>query len=196
MESVIRRLYSGYLNTVRRSRGFRLAVFIRICGGTVGKGLRCDKGVHLRHAPSPLWSLGESVSFGRGVVLDIWPGASLSLGSEIRVMHNVVIGAHSAIEIGSHSQIAECSSIRDADHGTESGQMMASAAMRSERVSIGHDVWIARGVAILAGAKVGNGAVIGANSVVRGIVPDQAIAVGAPARVVRLRSDAPSSSPR
>jgi virginiamycin A acetyltransferase len=54
---------------------------------------------------------------------------------------------------------------------------------------IGHDVWIGAGVHVLAGVSIGTGAVIGAGSVVSRDVPPYAVAVGSPARVVRLRFD-------
>jgi acetyltransferase-like isoleucine patch superfamily enzyme len=54
-------------------------------------------------------------------------------------------------------------------------------------VVIGHDVWLARGAVILSGVKIGNGAVIGTHSVVASDVPAYGIAVGNPARVIRLR---------
>lgn len=54
-------------------------------------------------------------------------------------------------------------------------------------VSIGNGVWIGDSVIILPGVNVGNGAVIGAGSVVTKSVPEYAIVVGNPARVVRLR---------
>ena len=53
------------------------------------------------------------------------------------------------------------------------------------RVLIGKNVWVGDGCAILAGAEIGDGAVIGANSVVSGVVPAGCVAVGAPARVVK-----------
>ena len=57
---------------------------------------------------------------------------------------------------------------------------------------IGHDSWIGAGVIILPGCKrIGIGAVIGAGSVVTSDVPDFGIAVGSPARVLRLRLDEP-----
>lgn len=54
-------------------------------------------------------------------------------------------------------------------------------------VSIGNDVWIGEGVFINDGIKIGNGAIIGAHSVVTHDVPAYAIAVGAPAKVIRYR---------
>lgn len=54
-------------------------------------------------------------------------------------------------------------------------------------ITVGHDVWIGMEAVVLAGARIGNGAVIGARAVVAGEIPDYAVAVGNPARVIRRR---------
>lgn len=54
-------------------------------------------------------------------------------------------------------------------------------------VAIGSDVWIGREALILAGVTIGDGAVIGARSIVTKDVPPYAVAAGAPAKVVRYR---------
>lgn len=56
-------------------------------------------------------------------------------------------------------------------------------------VAIGSDVWIGSHAIILPGVTIGHGAVIGAGAVVPRNVPDYAVAVGNPARVVRRRFD-------
>lgn len=56
-----------------------------------------------------------------------------------------------------------------------------------ENTHIGNDVWIGSGSIILRGVKVGDGAVIGAGSVVTKDVPDYAIVAGVPARVIKMR---------
>lgn len=58
---------------------------------------------------------------------------------------------------------------------------------RQKQVRIGHDVWIGHGAVILPGIHIGNGAVVGANSVVTRDVPTYAIVVGAPAKTIRSR---------
>jgi acetyltransferase-like isoleucine patch superfamily enzyme len=56
-------------------------------------------------------------------------------------------------------------------------------------VVIGNDVWIGSEAVILSGVEIGNGAVVGLRSVVTQNIPPYAIAVGSPARVVRMRFD-------
>ena len=58
---------------------------------------------------------------------------------------------------------------------------------RQKRVAIGHDVWIGHGAAVMPGIRIGNGAVIGANSVVTSDVPAFMIVAGVPARPIRPR---------
>ena len=52
---------------------------------------------------------------------------------------------------------------------------------------IGHDVWIGASVNILQGVSIGDGAIIGTNSLVTKDIPPYSIAVGIPARIIRKR---------
>lgn len=54
---------------------------------------------------------------------------------------------------------------------------------------IGNDVWIGVDSIIRRGVKIGNGAVVGANSFVNSDVPDYAIVVGNPAKIIKYRFD-------
>jgi virginiamycin A acetyltransferase len=54
---------------------------------------------------------------------------------------------------------------------------------------VGHDVWIGTGAVIMPGISIGDGAIIGAYSVVASDVPAYSIVAGNPARVVKLRFD-------
>lgn len=53
--------------------------------------------------------------------------------------------------------------------------------------NIGADVWLGNNVLILSGVTIGTGAIVGAGAVVCGDIPPYAIAVGAPARVIKYR---------
>lgn len=52
---------------------------------------------------------------------------------------------------------------------------------------VGNDVWIGQNVTVLPGVHIGDGAIIGANSVVAKDVPPYCIAAGNPCRVIRKR---------
>ncbi len=54
---------------------------------------------------------------------------------------------------------------------------------------IGNDVWIGQNAVILPGVHIGDGAIIGANSVVASDIPPYAVAAGNPCRVIRKRFD-------
>lgn len=54
---------------------------------------------------------------------------------------------------------------------------------------IGNDVWIGQGAVFLPGVRVGDGAIIAAQSVVTADVPPYAIVGGNPARIIRTRFD-------
>ena len=58
---------------------------------------------------------------------------------------------------------------------------------RQSRTSIGSDVWVGDNAVIKRGVAIGNGAVVGSGSVVTNDVPDYAIVVGVPARLIRFR---------
>ena len=57
----------------------------------------------------------------------------------------------------------------------------------SHKTIIGNDVWTGRNVSIVAGVKIGDGAVLGTGAVVTHDVPDYAIVVGVPAKVIKYR---------
>ncbi len=54
---------------------------------------------------------------------------------------------------------------------------------------VGNDVWIGQNSTIMPGVKIGNGVIIGTNSVVAGNIPSYSVAVGNPAKIIRKRFD-------
>ena len=66
--------------------------------------------------------------------------------------------------------------------------MFKQAKNRGDTV-VGNDVWIGLEATIMAGVKIGDGAIIGAKSVVTKDVPPYTIVGGNPAKVIKKRFD-------
>ena len=77
--------------------------------------------------------------------------------------------------------------ILDQGHGFEKDELIMNQSAVIENVVIGKDCWIGTGAKILKGVNVGNGAIIGANAVVTKDVPEYAIVVGVPAKILKYR---------
>nr|WP_319219504.1 CatB-related O-acetyltransferase [uncultured Trichococcus sp.] len=66
---------------------------------------------------------------------------------------------------------------------------MINHSLNKSPTIIGNDVWCGANVVVLQGVQIGDGAVIGANAVVTRDIPDYAIAVGVPAKIIKYRFD-------
>ena len=67
------------------------------------------------------------------------------------------------------------------------GNFVTKRTQQHKMVNIENDVWIGANSVIMPGIHIGNGAVIGAGSVVTKDVPDYAIVGGAPAKIIKYR---------
>lgn len=74
------------------------------------------------------------------------------------------------------------------DHGLRKDALIREQPHTKKPIRIGDDVWIGANVTILKGVCIGKGAVVGAGSVVTRDIPEYAVAVGNPAKVIRYRN--------
>jgi acetyltransferase-like isoleucine patch superfamily enzyme len=102
-------------------------------------------------------------------------------GSEFDVVEQVSVGDHTVIAPGCF--------ITDHNHGIAGDARIDQQAAFPRPVIIGRDVWLGAKVVVVAGVTIGDGAVVGASSVVTRDVPPMAVVAGAPARLLRYRSD-------
>lgn len=116
----------------------------------------------------------------------------LLLGDNVNVGHNVRVQCARKIAIGNNVLIGSRVTIIDNSHGCYKGEKQdAPVIPPNERVLwtapivIGDNVWIGDGAIVQAGVSVGNGSIIGANSVVTKDVPENCIVGGVPARVIK-----------
>lgn len=121
----------------------------------------------------------------------------LKYDANCKIGKNTFIGEKGMITksiIGNYSAIADNVYIGQGEHDYTqvalSGQLYefdSYVKYTQKKCLIGNDVWIGVGSIVLRGVKIGDGAVIGANSVVTKDIPDFAIAIGSPAKVLKYR---------
>jgi acetyltransferase-like isoleucine patch superfamily enzyme len=113
---------------------------------------------------------------------------TLRIGDGSSIGHNTVIVCRESIDIGDNVMIAAYCYVLDVDHEfDEINVPIPKQGLRIKPVIIGNDVWVGAHTIILRGVKIGEGAVIGANSVITRDVPPYAIVAGNPARIVKWR---------
>lgn len=140
-----------------------------------------------------IYSLG--MTLGRGCRFDTGVSPEcLIIGRDARIGDYVHINADKSVVIGNNVLMASKIFISDTNHGTYQGENQSppssNPTMREysyKPVRIGDNVWIGENVVILPGTSVGNGCIIGANSVLTGKkYPDNAIIAGVPAKVIKV----------
>lgn len=114
-------------------------------------------------------------------------------GSNVQINDYVHITAAEGVMIGANVLIASKVYISDCSHGSygKFGVHNHPKTVPSERkifsspVEIEDNVWIGESVSILMGVTIGEGSIIGANSVVSKSIPPNCIAVGSPAKPIK-----------
>ena len=147
--------------------------------------VQCDGRVHVSGTANI--KLGKRCRLGMEVELRTVEAGHIQIGEDTRLNRGCTLTSYAQIRIDDFTIIGEFVSIRDANHGLKRGEPMRYQPHTCEPILVGRDVWIGRGSCILPGVTIGEGAVIGANSVVTRDVPDFAIAAGAPAKVIKMR---------
>jgi maltose O-acetyltransferase len=111
---------------------------------------------------------------GAGGTLEVGEGTFINYGSDISALRSVRIGRR--CDIGQYAIIIDSNYHRVDDH---------LSMDEPQPVIIEDDVWLGARVTVLPGSHIGRGSVIGAHSVVTGVIPPRSLAGGVPARVIR-----------
>ena len=142
--------------------------------------------------------IGENTMIGPHVALSagMAPGQECLSQPVVRIGDRCLIGrgsgivGHFSIDIGDDVWTGHHVYITDQNHGYDNVDIpISQQSMPEKPVRIGSGSWLGHGTVVLPGADIGEHVVIGANSVVTGIIPSFSVAVGAPARVVKSMSE-------
>jgi maltose O-acetyltransferase len=130
---------------------------------------RCGENVNIES--KAYFGSGRHISIddNSGIGLNAYISGSVSIGKNVMMGQDVMIFS------------------MDHDFSRTDIPMIDQGFQQEKQVIIGNDVWIGARVIVLPGVSIGSGVILGAGSVVTKDIPDWAIAVGNPARVVRYR---------
>lgn len=135
--------------------------------------------------------LGNQVRILRDTIVETGAGGFLTVGEGTVIHPRCQLNAYVApIQIGRDVGIGPNCAFYSYNHGFAPEETIHDQPLKSKGgIQVGDSVWFGVGVIVLNGVSIGRGAVIGAGSVVTRDVPEGGIAVGVPARVVKLRDD-------
>jgi acetyltransferase-like isoleucine patch superfamily enzyme len=116
------------------------------------------------------------------------PESAFILGSRTIVLQMAFINPTKPVIIGDDTGIGGHCLIFT--HGSWLNQL-DGYPVNYEPVTLGNSVWLPWRVFIMPGTTIGDGSVIGANSLVSGTIPANSLAVGSPAKVIKTAPDFP-----
>ena len=132
---------------------------------------------------------GDSVQLYGDTFIHTAAGGKLTIKSGTHIQPGAyIVACISEIRIGRNVEIAPRCALYSYNHGMAPGTPIMSQPLESKGpITIGDYAWLGHGVIVLSGVHIGAGAVIGAGSVVAFDIPDNAIATGNPAQVIKIR---------
>ena len=192
MSAARRRLGRGFISFHRQAGRVRAKAFSVLArGGFAECGPRTVVEPPVRLDGEARIVLGAGVFVGSDSWLHV-EGAptgpvALEVGDGTSMVGHCVLSAAESVRLGRRVLLARGVYVSDHSHAFEDRSLpvLDQGVDRVAPVEIGDGAWLGENVVVCPGVSIGAGAVIGANSVVTRDVPPYAVAVGAPARVVR-----------
>jgi maltose O-acetyltransferase len=129
-----------------------------------------------------LGSCGETILINQPFRCDY--GCNIRVGERFFANFNFTVLDEAPVTIGNDAFIGPNVSIYTACHSTDVEERNSRREW-AEPVIIGNNVWIGGSVTILPGVTIGNGVTIGAGSVVTKDIPDNVVAAGNPAKIIK-----------
>lgn len=135
-------------------------------------------------------AIGSDVFVGAGSWLQVLEEAdvdvALAIGDGTSIAGSCVLSAVRSVRLGRKVLMARNVYVADHRHAfaDRARAVLDQGVTEVAPVEIGDGAWLGQNVVVGPGVRIGRGAVVGANSVVLDDVPDHAVAVGAPARVL------------
>lgn len=132
--------------------------------------------------------VGKNVTFYSGVIL--WGEGKIKIGCRTKIGDNTIIysNINDEVRIGDDVNIAANCYIINMEHSIKKDMPVNLQKNISQPLEIGDDCWIATQCVVAMGAKMNSGSVLGANSYLDKELPENAVAVGSPAKIIKYRN--------
>lgn len=136
--------------------------------------------------PDSWINIGCRSKIKRGTTIKSYNGY-VNIGNRVSIGENSILAGHGGILIGDATIIAGHCYISAANHIFTTGNYIRFQGEEVKGIHIGSDVWIGGKVMVIDGVSVGNGAVIGAGSIVTNDIPPNSKCYGNPCKIVEKR---------
>lgn len=131
--------------------------------------------------------IGSGFKMRDGAKLRVRRGAKCSMGRNVSINSGNVINCQSSITLGDDVILSPNVQIYDHDHDYACQGGVAAGKFITGPVEIGSNVWIGANCVILRGTKIGDGCVIGANTVVKGEIPANSVVYQERNNIIKIR---------
>ena len=164
----------------------------------LGRGAYIDHGVYLHACPAGI-TLGDRTFVMHNSILHVFnfrglPHAGISIGRDCFIGEANVIRGQGGVTIGNDVYTGPLVQILAVNHVyADPNKLIREQGITATGIAIEDDVWLAAGVIVLDGVRIGRGSVVGAGAVVVSDLPPYSVAVGSPTRVVKDRREAESA---
>ena len=146
--------------------------------------------IHTNNQKRLLKHCGHKVQIGNNCFFNF--PQNISIGDNVSIQRDCNMSANGNISIGNGVIISHCVDIFTGEHNYNSKDLKYlpfDERYNCEQVIVEDYVWIGSHVIIMPGVRIGEGAIIGAGSIVTKDVPPKAVAAGNPAKVISYRDE-------
>ena len=155
---------------------------------SAGNHITLKKGVKLSVCETGKLSLGDYCFIHENVYfLLTMPKPKVTIGKWVFIGRDTIIASKNLVTIGDYTIFAPNCYVIDHEHGFSKSDVILNQKSLLKETKIGRDCYLGTGAIVLGGISIGDGSVIGANSVVTHDVPSYEIWAGNPAKFIKRR---------